>query len=181
MEGVITDLAGPVEFQVTKLYEGTLEGMDAVAVETFRKEVNLMREATSAASITFEDAQKKVKAFETALSRMPEPAAELYEELYAIKRQVAEFGEQIWGDPAKRELSFYDYPTVSNRLSTAASGAYNLNYGPTGTQLMCLELAKEQFDALKAEMIVLVSETIPAYEQKLIDAGAPWMNGQPLK
>ena len=112
---------------------------------------------------------------------MPEPAADLYEELYALKRQLAEFQEQIWGDPAKREISFYDYPTVSNRLGNAASGAYNMNYGPTGTQVMSLELAREQFDALKPELNTLVNESIPAYEQKLIDAGAPWMSGRPLK
>ncbi len=152
--------------------------MDAQA---FRKEINLMNEATSAASIVFDEATKKVKAFETALSRMPEPAGDLYEELYAIKRQLAIFSEEIWGDPAKRDFSVYDYPSVSQRLGTAAGGAYNLNYGPTGTQIMCLELAKQQFEALKPDLKILVDEMIPAFEQKLIDAGAPWMNGMPLK
>jgi hypothetical protein len=181
VEGVITELAGPVEFEVVKLFEGTLKGMDAEDLLAFRNDVNLMREALSAASITFDENRKKVKAFETALSRMDEPAGDLYEELYMIKRQMAEYNEKIWGDPAKRELSVYDYPSVGRRFDMAAGGTYNLNYGPTGQQLKSLEIAKEQFEAVKAELEILVNETIPAYEQKLIDAGAPWMNGQPLK
>ncbi len=181
VEGVVTSLAEPVEFEVKMLYEGALEGMDPMAMQAFRKEVNLMNEATSAASITFEEAEKKVKGMETALSRMPEPPGELYEELYAIKKGLAEFKEQVWVDPAKRELSEYDYPTVSQRLRVASGGARNLHYGPTGTQQKCLELARSQFEALKTDLLVIVNETIPAYEQKLMDAGAPWMSGQPLK
>jgi hypothetical protein len=180
-EGKITELAGQVEFDVIKLYEGALEGMNEVDVMAFRKEINLMREATSAASITMGEAKKKLAGMETALSRMLVPATELYEELYQLKRQLAEFEEQVYGDPAKREMSQYDYPTVSQRLGVASSGARNMSYGPTGTQVMCLEIAQEQFAALKADLIVIVEEGIPAFEQKLIAAGAPWMNGQPLK
>jgi hypothetical protein len=180
-EGEITELAGPIEFKVEKLYKGALEGMSEVDAQAYRKEINLMREATSAASITLDEAKKKLAGMETALSRMPTPAAELYEELYQIKRQLAEFEEQVYGDPAKRELSEYDYPTVSQRLGVASGGAWNMNYGPTGTQIMCLEIAQEQFKALKADLKVIVEEEIPAFEQKLIDAGAPWMNGMPLK
>jgi len=118
---------------------------------------------------------------ETALSQMATPAGEFYEELYVLKRELAEFQEQIWGDPAKRDMSVYDYPSVSQRLGTASGGFYNMTYGPTATQVMCLELAKEQFEALKPDLKALVEEKIPAYEQKLVDAGAPWMNGMPLK
>ena len=180
-EGVITELAGQVEFEVIKLYEGAIRGMDPVDALAFRKEINLMREATSAASIVFDEANKKVKAMQTALSRMPTPAGELYEELYTLKRQLIAFEEQVYGDPAKRELSEYDYPTVRQRLGVASGGFYNLTYGPTATQVMCLEIAKEQFEALTTGLEVLVNDTIPAFEQKLIDAGAPWMNGMPLK
>ena len=180
-EGVITEMTDPVEFEVINIFEGALKGMDPVDAQAFRKEVNLLWESTSAASITFAEAKKKAKAMQVALSRMPAPAGNLYEELYTLKRQLAEFGEQVWGDPAKWEISVYDYPSVSQRLRTAAGGFYNLTYGPTETQIMCLEIAKEQFNALKTDLKVLLEEKIPVYEQKLIDAGAPWMNGMPLK
>jgi hypothetical protein len=181
VEGKFTELAGPVEFKVVKLYEGALKGMDPMEAQAFRKEINLMREATSAASIVTGEAKKKLKGMETALSRMPAPAAELYEELYLLKRELTEFEEQVYGDPAKGAMSEYSYPTVSQRLGVASGGAWSLTHGATDTQLMCLDIAKEQFTALKTDLEVIINEKIPAYEQKLIEAGAPWMNGMPLK
>ncbi len=181
VNGLITSLAGPVEFEVNMLYEGALKGMEPAEKLAFRKDVNVLNETVSAAAITFEDAEKRVKGMETALERMAEPPGGLYEDLYAIKKQLAEFREQVWGDPAKQELSEYDYPTVSDRLGNAYDGARDLNYGPTGTQVISLELARQQFEGLKEGLLVIVSETIPTFEQKLVEAGAPWMNGQTLK
>jgi hypothetical protein len=46
---------------------------------------------------------------------------------------------------------------------------------------MCLEIAKEQFKGLKSDLEVIINEMIPAFEEKLVAAGAPWMSGMPLK
>ena len=161
LEGKITELAGPVEFNVVKLYQGALEGMDAVDAQSFRKEINLMREATSAASIVLGEASKKLNGMQTALSRMPTPAGELYEELYQLKRELAEFNEQLYGDPAKRGMSEYSYPTVSQRLGVASGGAWSLTHGPTATQIMSLEIAQEQFTAMKTDLELIVNQKIP--------------------
>jgi len=94
---------------------------------------------------------------------------------------MTEFEEGVWGDPAKKALSVYDYPSVYDRLRNAFGGVYNMTYGPTGAHLESLEIAQDQYEPLKAELKVLVNEVIPAFEQKMIEAGAPWMSGQPLK
>ncbi len=180
-EGKIFELAGPIEFEVIKLYEGAIKGPEPALVEVFRKDVFDTREALIAANVVFDEAKKKVKGFEKALSQMDEPPGTLYEELYTIKRQMGEFEERVWGDPAKRELSVYDYPSVYDRLRVAFMGLFNMTYGPTAMQIENLEIAKSEYEPLKAEIEVMVNETIPAFEQKMIDAGAPWMNGQPLK
>ncbi|MCD4724231.1 MAG: hypothetical protein K8R63_05255 [Bacteroidales bacterium] len=181
VEGKITELAGPLEFNVIKLYKGALEGMNPLDAFAFRKEMDQMREATSAASITLREAKKKVDAMQTALSRMPEPPGELNEQLYQLKKVLAEFEEQVHGDPAKRELSEYTYPTLRQRLSVASQGYWNLTYGPTLMQIQNLQIARKQFEILKSELEVIVNQQIPDMEQKLIDAGAPWMSGRPLK
>ena len=181
VEGKITELGGPIEFNVVKLYEGALEGMQPLDAFAFRKEVDQIREAASAASITFREAEKKINAMQTALSRMPEPPGELNEQLYQLKRVIAEFEEQLHGDPAKREMSEYAYPTLRHRLSVASQGYWNLTHGPTLTQVQNLQIAREQFNLLKSELQVIVNQQIPDMEQKLIEAGAPWMSGRPLK
>jgi hypothetical protein len=180
VEGELSELAGPLEFNVVRLFEGALEGMEPDALVAYRKEVKQMRETIMAAGIVFEEAEKRIKAMEKALSQMDEPPGKLYEEFYALKREMAEFKEQVFGDPAKRELSVYDHPSVNQRMRVAIQGAHNLNYGPTVTQQMNLEIARNQYEALKPGLKALVEDSIPAFEKKLVDAGAPWMSGRPL-
>ena len=180
-EGKVTELAGPVTFKVEKLFEGTLEGMDEADALAFRKELETVMENISAAGIILDEARKRVNAFGTALERMPQPVDTLYEEYYSLKRMLGEFEEQIKGDPAKMEVSEYDYPTLNQRIGVAYGGAWNLSYGPTGTQVENLELAKEEFKTLKTGLLQIVDVQIPAFEKKLAAAGAPWMNGMPLK
>ena len=180
-EGKITELAGPMEFEIVKYFEPALPPQNQETIDQFREDLYALRDAMNIAEIFFKDAEKKVKAMEKALGQMETPAGALYEELYAIKRQMAEFKEKVFGDPAKRELSVYDHPSINTRLWTSWGGLNNLTYGPTGDQIMNLEIAEKEFEPLKAELKVLVEDTIPAYEQKLIDAGAPWMSGQPMK
>jgi hypothetical protein len=180
-EGKITQLAGPIEFEVIKYFESTIQPQDQETIDRFREDLYALRDDMNIAEIFFKDAEKKVKAMEKALGQMETPPGVLYEELYAIKRQMAEFKEKVFGDPAKREMSVYDHPSVNTRLWTSWGGLNNLTYGPTGDQIMNLEIAEKEFEPLKAELKVMVDETIPAYEQKLIDAGAPWMSGQPME
>ncbi len=180
-EGVVTELAGPVFFEVKKLFEGALQGMSEAEALAFRQEVSKLRESISAAGITLRDAQKKINAFGTALGQMSQPVDALYEEYYSLKRRLGEFEEELYGDPARRELSEYDYPTIDQRLGVASGGAWNLNYGPTGTQVENLELAKKQYEAMKPALLRIVETDIPAFEKKLVEAGAPWMNGMPLR
>jgi len=180
-EGKITELAGPLEFEVIKYFEGSIQGPDQETIDSFRDDLFTLRESLNIAEIFFQEAEKKIKGMAKALAQMDSPPGELYEELYTIKRQLAEFKEKAFGDPAKRELSVYDYPSVNTRLWTAWAGLNNLTYGPTADQITNLEVAWNEFEPLKAELKIMVEDTLPAYEQKLIDAGAPWMNGQPMK
>ena len=180
-DGKITLLDGPVYFEVKKLRDGVLKGMDEADALAFRMELDQMREAISAAKITLDGAGKKVEAMQKALMMIPEPPGPLQEELYEVKRNLKSFREKIYGDPARAELSEYDHPVLSSRLWNAFGAYRNITYGPTATQMMSLELARRQYEMLKPELLGIVNREIPALEQKLIDAGAPWMNGMPLK
>ncbi len=180
-DGKITLLDGPVYFEVKKLRDGVLKGMDEADALAFRMELDQMREAISAAKITLDGAGKKVEAMQKALMMIPEPPGPLQEELYEVKRNLKSFREKIYGDPARAELSEYDHPVLSSRLWNAFGAYRNITYGPTATQMMSLELARRQYEMIKPELLGIVNREIPALEQKLIDAGAPWMNGQSLK
>jgi hypothetical protein len=59
------------------------------------------------------------------------------------------------------------------------SGA-GTTYGPTPMHRRSLEIAKSEYEALKTELNDIHERRIPETEKLLIDAGAPWMEGQPI-
>ncbi len=67
-----------------------------------------------------------------------------------------------------------------SRLSAASMGVQNSTYGPTPTHVKSLEIAKTEFASIKTELENVVNIQIPNVEKQLINAGAPWIEGQEI-
>jgi hypothetical protein len=53
-------------------------------------------------------------------------------------------------------------------------------YGPTGNKKAAFNRAKKQLSDIKSQLKTIVDTTIPAIEQDLKKAGAPYIEGQGL-
>ncbi len=180
VNGEITRLAGPVEFEVVKMHEGALDGASPQDVAAFWREIEDVRRATSAASVQLREAQKKVKAMEKALERSTAEPGDLDQRVHALKQQLYDLDEQMYGNRSKREVGEKTKPSVGDRLGTATTGTSNSTYGPTPMHRQSLDLAKTQFADVKIRLVDIVNNKIPALEKDLAKAGAPWIEGQPL-
>jgi hypothetical protein len=67
-----------------------------------------------------------------------------------------------------------------SRLRSASSGVKNSTYGPTPTHIRSLDIAKSEFKKILIVLENIIELEIPALEKQLIDAGAPWMEGQEI-
>ncbi len=180
VDGETTRLAGPVEFEVVKMHEGALEGASPQDVAAFWREIEDVRRATSAASVQLREAQKKVKAMEKALERSTAEPGDLDQRVHALKQELYDLDEQMYGNRSKREVGEKTKPSVGDRLGTATTGTSNSTYGPTPMHRRSLELAKTQFADVRIRLEDIVNNKIPALEKDLAKAGAPWIEGQPL-
>jgi len=178
IDGVITDLSEPVEFNVVQLRKGALDGSTPDEILAFASEVDQLMLETSAMSIIFKNAQKKVKGMQYALSVTPEAPGELDEQLFQIKLELQEIEKQLYGNRSKDEIGEKKEMTYRSRLYTAQGGTSNTTYGPTASQRRNLDLAEEEFLLIEAELDIIVNEKIPDLEKALIAAGAPWLEGQ---
>ena len=68
-------------------------------------------------------------------------------------------------------------PTIGQRMFVAMIGTGRSTYGPTPTHVRSLEIAESEFTEVRTELERLVEQRIPALEQALEDAGAPWTPG----
>ena len=84
------------------------------------------------------------------------------------------------GNRSKNGVGEKSNPTVTSRLNNTIYGSFSSTYGPTETFKRDLEIAGSQFIELKNDLDNILNVKLPALEKALIDAGAPWVIGQPI-
>ena len=178
VDGKITELTDLMSFNVVQLYKGALVGSTPDEILAFAKEIDQLMLESSAMSIVFRNAQKKLKGMQYALSVTPEPPGELDEQLFQLKTELQEIENQLYGNRSKEKIGEKDTPTFRSRLYFAQGGIRNITYGPTAAQKRSLEIAEAEFQDLKASLDEIINNKMPEMEKALIDAGAPWLEGQ---
>lgn len=179
VDGRVTNLSEQVTVEVEKLYDGALDGASPAELAEFWTYYGELRGAFSAMRLALNDAEKRTEAMIAALNRTRDYPQVLYQELHALKQELYEIDEQLNGRPSKREVGEKTKISINRRLGMAGSGA-NSTYGPTPNHLKSLEIAAEEFEEIRTAFEEIRSVTIPDIEQSLMDAGAPWMRGQPI-
>lgn len=179
VDGKVTQLAGPQEFEVVPLRKPTLKGASPEAYIAFAKEVRKVNTMSSALSNMFSESQKKVKAMELALERANVEPGTLNEELHALKQEMNDLERRFYGNQAKDEIGERNKPNAGNHLRVASRSLFT-TYGPTEMHKQSLELAKKMFKEVRGDVEKLANEKIPAMEEALRKAGAPYILGQPL-
>jgi photosystem II stability/assembly factor-like uncharacterized protein len=179
VDGVTSVLAGPKDFEVVQLREGALEGASFAELEAYRQKIEELGKSVSAASTVLKNTEDKVDVMIKALDRTPKAPGELDSLLHELKMDLFVLNEKMNGKSTKREIGEKDNPTFRNRYSVARAGL-STTYGPTPMHRQSLDLAETSFAEFKSELEVIKNIRIPELEQKLIEAGAPWIEGQPL-
>ncbi len=180
VDGVTTELSQPVSSKVEQMREGALDGAEPQETVAFWQEIAEMQRKLSAATQALKNALKRVEALQTALSRATTAPGDLDRQLHALRQSLLELDEQLHGKRSKREIGEKHKPTVEDRLTVAKTGTINSTYGPTPTHARSLEIAQIQFRDLKAELERIRDKELPQLEKALQEAGAPWLEGQPI-
>jgi hypothetical protein len=117
---------------------------------------------------------------ESALKRTPAAPGKLDTQLYELKQELFAIDEKMNGNASKKQVGEKTNPTSLSRHELASFGTMYSTYGPTETLKHSLQIAGAQFDELKKELDNVLNIKLPAIEKALMDAGAPWIIGQPI-
>lgn len=180
IDGEITELSESVFFDVNKMQSGSLEGPSIEETVAFWNEIDEMRMATSALRIVLDNAKRKLAGMKKAITSVNIVPENLDKKIYSINQQLLDINERLYGKRSKNEIGEKTKPTIMSRLGSASSGLQNSTYGPTPTHIKGLEIATIEFKEIMIDVENIVDKEIPALEKQLIDAGAPWMEGQEI-
>lgn len=175
VDGKVTQLSDPLPFEVVQLRKGVLEGSEPEETVAFWKEISELQKETSYASSQLQGAMDLLNQLETALKRSNAEPGELDKKINALRTEIYDLQEQLYGKMSRNLIGEKNNPTVLSRLRVAIQGTENSTYGPTPTHRESLDLAIKKFNAIKGNLELIVNEKLPALEKEITENGAPYI------
>jgi photosystem II stability/assembly factor-like uncharacterized protein len=179
VDGLTTELAGPVPFEVVRLRRGALPGAEPKDVAAFAARVAAVERTASGTTQAVRQAQRKAEALREALGRSRAVPDGLDAELHAIEQELHAIDEALGGNRARSSVEDDGPHTILRRLQVAQLAAFS-TYGPTPTQKRSLAIAEEELAPVRERLAALLDQRLPEFEKKLEAAGAPWTPGAAL-
>ncbi|EAQ98236.2 VPS10 domain-containing protein [Congregibacter litoralis] len=179
VDGQVSQLDDPIEFQVERLYQGALPGASDEDVAAFwRAWEDATREA-SRLDLELARAIDRVDAMGTALSLSRADAGGLDARVHELRETLHALNAEIKGNPAKLEVGEKTRTTISQRLFAVERTVYRSLYGPTETSQQQLALANKAMASLR-EKLESAEATVEELSEALVEAGAPHVEGVSL-
>ena len=179
VDGKTTQLAEPVSFVIQPLEKGALPAKPHEEIASFRELYQKFQEDMTATNTNLNESKAIVNAMMRALDQAKQPSKELTSRIYATKQQLLQIDKIMNGSTAKNEIG--ERNSLSpNDGSFIGIVALRNTYGPTGNHKAAFNRAKKQLSDIKSNLKTIVETTIPALEQELKNAEAPYIEGQGL-
>ncbi len=181
VDGVITELQTAQTFEVEPLRKaGALKDVNPAEVAAFWQELSDTQRVMSAVDAALSNAVKHLKSLKTAMHRTTQAPGDLDADYAALSQKLFALDTKLNGNPAKNQVGAWTEPGIYDRLSHVNIGTFRSTYGPTPAIRRSLDIAKEEIGELRTSLNAILTQDIPAFEQKLHSAGAPWVPGQDL-
>ena len=179
VDGVVTLLSEPRSFEVVPMRRGALSGSPPREVAAFWRAFEETIRQSSAVQTVLSNAQRTATAMQFALARATAEPGDLDARLFLIKQDLQELDVALNGMSSKQQVGEKTRPTVGTRLSAVDRGVYHSTYGPTTTHREQLEIVRNELAGYQ-ERLVRIQARLAELGQALINAGAPWVEGQPM-
>jgi hypothetical protein len=176
--GVVSKLAGPVDFEVRYVGPQPLPAEDLKALADFQKQVIRLQRDFNATSSTASELSTRLEQIKSALDRTPTAPAEARETVRKLFERNREIVRRLRGD-SFLQGRWENAPTsIAERVGTAAGATRTIVDKPTGTQREQLKIATEALNSETAKVRELAEKDLKELEKLLDKLGVPWTPGR---
>ena len=176
-ERVLTE---PVSFDVKRLRAGALPGGSLEELEAFTSELSDLYGKSSAVRYAIRDAREELDKLATMLERMEQPLAAGSSRIFALRAELFDIEEIVFGNELQSGIGGYEPMSVSSWLGHAVRGVSNSSYGPTPSHRQSVAHARSVFEPALARLNRLLQKDLHLLKSELRNAGAPWTVGEPI-
>jgi photosystem II stability/assembly factor-like uncharacterized protein len=166
------------EFEVKPLPGSVTPPPDYQEVAAFTAETReLMRQAIGLRN-DLGQAQNRLEHLRATLAVTPAADPELPTRLDDIAGSIQDLGTRLGGDEVRQELNEPTVPSILGRLRQITGGLWDTRQAPTQTHKQSLAVVRGELEAARTDLAKLLDEALPAVEDALEEAGAPWTPGR---
>jgi len=173
--GALRPLGSPQSFLVKPVPGAALEDPDFASAAAFQRDTAEFVRQVSGATEDLGRAEAALRWMEATVLETAAADAQLTSDLATLRVTLARLRQQLLGDPIRERWNEASSPSVAERAQQVASGHWDTRLPPTATQRHSLDIAREQFSILRADLERLREETLPALRARLEAAGASWI------
>ena len=178
VDGEVSNLSEPVEFEVVPLRSGSLPGSGTEAAVAFWREYEAATKLHSAIQHSLAQTIKRIDAIDRALVNTA-ATGDLDNTHHQLKEKLLDIDLRLNGNRAKQETGEKHPAVPGERLGAVGRGVDRSSYGPTATHRKQLDIASEEIDSIGSELGDLAEE-ISQLAKSILAAGGPWVEGTEL-
>ena len=179
VDGIVTNLSEPVQFEVEQMRTGALTGASLEDVGAFWRAYEKASEKSSIVGFNIESSLAKVEAMQQSLNQSELSPGGLEKEINETRANIIALKTSFNGNPAKLSMGAKTKTTISARLFTLEIGVGSSTYGPTATHQKTLRIVNTELSNMVEGLTALTSELV-RLSKALMEAGAPWVEGMPI-
>ena len=172
INGVITDLSEPQQFDVMPLREGALPGASHDEVAAFMRAYEDATGSNSALDASISEATDLLAKMKIALSRIVSEGGMLESRVHDADQDLIALKTDIYGPSARQEPGERVNPTVGSRLFNLSIAVGTSTYGPTDTHKQQMAIVNTQLATFHERMVEL-NNKLENIKTALKSAGAP--------
>lgn len=178
VDGVVTPLGPPQEFQITVEGQESMSVSDRTALVEFQQKAVRLQRAVSGATQAANALKPRLAAIKRAIAETPSLSPKLQEEATALDRRTNEILRALSGDVEARRRNMNTAPSINDRVGYTVGAQRMSTARPTQTQTAQYDAAAKDFEGVLAQLRQLVEGDLARLEKQLEAAGAPWTPGR---
>jgi hypothetical protein len=178
IDGVMTTLGQPQEFQVVVEGQENMSAPDRVALVEFQQKVARLQRAVNGALEAANALKPRLAAIRRALLETPAAGETLLADATTLDRRTNDILRALRGDNALRSRNMNLPPSIAERVGDIVGGQRMSTSRPTQTQMNQYAAAAQDFETTLAQLRQLIEGDLLRLEKQMEAAGAPWTPGR---
>jgi hypothetical protein len=178
VDGVVTQLAGPIEFTVKEVSPMSLADADRQQLVEFQQQALKLQRNLTATQALAADLTTRLEAIKQALDQTPIAPADSREKVRKLIADQRNSVRLLNGDSFLQSRNENAPMSIAERVGVASAALFTLINKPTGTQREQFTIARKELDEVTVELRKRLDTDVKELETLLEKLGAPYTPGR---